>query len=587
MTALTHSETWNKAAATMDMFDACQTAAASLVRYSNAYIIPLIIASNYFNQVETFRFWQRTPLENFSAYLQLGTMNLKLAGQSYEGDMQAIDHFLTMELSSLLSALALDQTDDLVEYGRRLQRLSKLVAYTYPEAIDGIGNEFGFHFERQPASSCIDETDRFFLYQVMPTDPNVNIRTNGKPILIIPPFVLGANILSFLPLERRSYAHCFANLGFPTYIRIAKPIQTTEAVQTMTPEDDARDTRRFCEKMKARHGLPVTLNGYCQGGYTALCNLLSGELDDLVDALLTCVSPMDGSRGTGLTRFLQKLPHVFNDLAYGTKTLPNGNKVADGTLMGWVYKLKSVETESPMLSMWRDMMILSKGNGGKGSINKTALALNHWLIRDRNDLALNMTRVSFDSYNNPIHKDGTLPVKLFGRPLNLKRIQERKIPWLICYGKQDDLVEPETALAPTDFIKAEVTGFPKGHVAIATSWSNPESAYALHLHYKDEGTRGPVRFQMDLQEAIDQSAVKETPKSAKKASKADSSAVRKKEKGTGVKTAKSSPKNRQSEPGPALKKTRPKSATPRNKSEKTKPEKIQKGAKADTPQTKK
>jgi hypothetical protein len=30
------------------------------------------------------------------------------------------------------------------------------------------------------------------------------------------------------------------------------------------------------------------------------------------------------------------------------KTLPNGNKVADGKLMGWVYKLKNIETEQPL-----------------------------------------------------------------------------------------------------------------------------------------------------------------------------------------------------------------------------------------------
>ncbi|MDA8137583.1 MAG: metal transporter, partial [Desulfobacteraceae bacterium] len=270
--------------------------------------------------------------------------------------------------------------------------------------------------------------------------------------------------------------------------------------------------------IKKRHGLPVTLNGYCQGGYTALCNLLSGELDDLVDAFITCVAPMDGSRGKGLANFLKQLPDVFNDLAYGTKTLPNGNKVADGTLMGWVYKLKSIETETPLLSMWRDMMLLSKTNGSPTDINKTAAALNYWLIRERNDLSLNMTRVSFQSFNIPIRDDGTLPVQLFGNPLNLKRLQEKKIPWLICYGKQDDLVEPPAALAPTDFVPAEVTAYPKGHVAIATSWSHPESAYALHMRYADENTRGPVRFQLDLQEAIDQARRPKAPQADTQAS---------------------------------------------------------------------
>lgn len=516
MNPLQHSKPWDATTAGVTMLNALQTAAVTLIRYSNAFTIPFIIAANYFNKVETRRFWCRAPEENLLAYWQLGTMNMELAGRSIKGDMLAMDQFLEMEVQYFLSALTNGGSEALSEFSLRMQRLSELVAYAYPAAINGIQSEFGFHFERQPASSLVDETDRFFLYQVLPTETRVEPRENGKPILIIPPFVLGANILAFLPLEKRSYAHAFANQGFPTYIRVAKDIQTSEAVQLMTPEDDARDMRRFCETIKTRHGQPLTLNGYCQGGFTALCNLLSGELDGLVDAFITCVAPMDGSRGKGLAKFLQKLPVAFNDLAYGTKTLPNGNLVADGTLMGWIYKLKSIETESPMLAMWRDMMLLSKSNGDPAGINKTAAALNYWLIHDRNDLALNMTRVSFASFNTPITKDGTLPVQLFGRPLNLKRIQEKNIPWLICYGKQDDLVEPVAALAPIDYIKAEVTGFPKGHVAIATSWSHPDSAYALHQRYPQENTRGPVRFQLDLQEAIDQArkpvaSKKETP----------------------------------------------------------------------------
>ena len=495
---------WKGPAAAMDMFSAFQTAAATLTRYTNAYNIPLIIATNYFNQIESARFWSRTPVENLLAYLKLGTMNMELAGRALNGSLQAMDQFLAMELLARLPALAAGKPEAVADFAQRMQHLAERVAYAYPAAIDNVGNEFGFHFERQPASSRVHETDRYILYQVLPSDPKVQPRENGKPILIIPPFVLGANILAFLPQENRSYAHAYANQGFPTYVRVLKSIQSNEAVQHLTPEDDVKDTRQFCEIIHARHGLPLTLNGYCQGGYTALCNLLSGELDGLVDALITCVAPMDGYRSRGLSKFLQGLPKVFNDLAYGTKTLPNGNKVADGTLMGWIYKLKSIETETPLLAMWRDMILVSKSNGNGGKINKTATALNYWLANERNDLPLAITRMSFDSYNAAIGKDGTLPVKLFGRALNLKRIQEKNIPWLICYGKQDDLVEPETALAPLDFVEAEATGFPKGHVAIATSWSHPDSSYALHQRYSEEGTRGPVRFQLDLQEAIDQ-----------------------------------------------------------------------------------
>ncbi|NJL58943.1 MAG: hypothetical protein HC887_04135 [Desulfobacteraceae bacterium] len=251
-------------------------------------------------------------------------------------------------------------------------------------------------------------------------------------------------------------------MGIPTYIRISKDIMTTPALQTMTGEDDALDTKYFCEIVKSKHGKPVTLNGYCQGGFNAVCNVLSGELDGLADALLTCVAPMDGTRSKGLADFLNALPKRFNNLAYGTKTLSNGNKVADGKLMGWVYKLRSIENESPVVAFFRDMKMLEPKKAGEPfKINKTALALNYWLGYERTDLPMAITKMSFASFNTPVSEDGTLPVTLFGKKLNFKRISEKKIPWLICYGEQDDLVEKSCALAPTDYIDAEVSAFPK------------------------------------------------------------------------------------------------------------------------------
>jgi len=148
------------------------------------------------------------------------------------------------------------------------------------------------------------------------------------------------------------------------------------------------------------------------------------------------------------------------------------------------------------------MMMLSPKNGDEVKISKTAAAINYWLGNERSDLPLAITQMSFDSYNHPISDDGTLPVKLFGRKLNFRRIKEKGIKWLICYGERDDLVEPAVALAPLDYIDVEVASFPKGHVAIATSWSNPKSAYALHTRFGDKNHRGPVRFQLDLDKEL-------------------------------------------------------------------------------------
>jgi poly(3-hydroxyalkanoate) synthetase len=367
-----------------------------------------------------------------------------------------------------------------------------LVVHEYPQAIRKIEPEYGFHFDDGNYIKTA-ETERFYLYQVLPRDKSVKIRKKGKPIVIIPPYVLGANILAFLPGEGKSFVHCFANQGIPTYIRIVKDIYENVPVQEMTGEDDCLDTKFFLEKVKAAHGRPVTLCGYCQGGFTATVNYLSGELDGLVDALITSVAPLDGTRSKSLSDFLAQIPKRFEDISFAIKTLPNGNRVVNGKLMSWVYKLKSLEKDNPIIAFYRDLKLFERNL----KINKTAAAINYWLLYDQTDLPLEICKMSFDSYTIPVAKDGTLPVTLFGRPLNFKRIKKQGIKWLICVAEKDDLVEKESALAPLDWVEAEVTVFPKGHVAIATSWSLPTTECSLDRCFLDY--RGPVRFQLDLE----------------------------------------------------------------------------------------
>lgn len=527
-----------------NLFSANQTYLNGISRYTNSFYVPYLLATQYFQRVEALRLLEAPPAESLEAYLGLLENNLELMARSLKGSADVMEAFARNEADGWTAAmqqvLLEGNPAKLIEFTGRQAELMDLVVNAYPKAIDAIAPEYGFHFERGE-HILADETDRFTLYRVAPSIPNVATRVDAKPILIIPPYVLGANILGFLPGEQRSYAHCFANQGVPTYIRILKAIDTHPALQTMDGDDDARDTRRFCETIMKAHGKMVTLNGYCQGGFNALCNLLSGELDGLVDAFITCVSPMDGTRSKGLARFLARLPQRFNDLAYGTKTLPNGNQVADGQLMGWVYKLKSIEQEIPAAAFFRDLLMFGRQKNENRQISKTAAALNYWLLNERNDLPLEITRISFTSYNTPIAADGTLPVRLFGNKLNLKRLKEKQIPWLICYGIHDDLVEKETALAPLDFIDAEVAPFPKGHVAIATSWSSPHSSCALHTRFGDGDYRGPVRYHLDLDAELD-----EARKQATAASKPLPAASVQSAAPAAPKTAKRAPRTRKS-----------------------------------------
>ena len=427
-------------------------------------------------------------------------LNLRLAEKGLTHGMKAMNDFLAHQLEQGSKAwhntLYQQKGEDIAAFMAKQARLMELVVHEYPQAIRDIEPEYGFHFDDGNYIKTA-ETDRFCLYQVLPWDKSLKVRKKGKPIVIIPPYVLGANILSFLPGEGKSFVHCFANSGTPTYIRIVKDIYANPAVQEMTGEEDCLDTKFFLEQVKAAHHRPVTLCGYCQGGFTVAINYLSGELDGLVDALITSVAPMDGTRSKSLSDFMAQIPKRFEDISFAMKTLPNGNRVVNGKLMSWVYKLKSMEKDNPIIAFIRDLKLFERNL----KINKTAAAINYWLLYDQTDLPLEICKLSFDSYTTPVAKDGTLPVKLFGRPLNFKRAKKQGIKWLICVAEKDDLVEKESALTPTEWVDAEVAVFPKGHVAIATSWSLPATECSLDKCFLDY--RGPVRFHMDLEAEAD------------------------------------------------------------------------------------
>jgi hypothetical protein len=282
---------------------ASQNSLVAFYKYTNDFMIPYLIATGYFYNVEKKRLLSVEPLESVQSYTELLNFNLDLMTRGITGGMQLIAKAGKAEMENAIAAmfntLLGTNEEDMESFWSKQAQLMDVMANQYPQAIRDIEPEYGFHFESDGYRN-VAETDRFILYQVLPTDKKVRVNASGKPVVILPPYVLGANILAFLPNEKKSYTHCFANQGIPTYIRILKDIDATEAVQVMTGEDDALDTRVFCEKVKTIHGKPVTLNGYCQGGFFAVCNLLCGELDGLVDALITCVAPIDGTRSRGL-----------------------------------------------------------------------------------------------------------------------------------------------------------------------------------------------------------------------------------------------------------------------------------------------
>jgi poly(3-hydroxyalkanoate) synthetase len=486
--------------AMLEQAKAAQTYWVGLSRSVSDFMAPSLLALSSLAEVERENL-EDLPLEDVpSEYQGFWESLLEMSERGLSGGLKSMNDYHLRQMDEAFKAWTNTvfglEGEDLASFMTRQAKTLELLVHGFPRAIKGIEPEYGFHFDDERYIK-VAETDRFYLYQVLPWHKDVKVRKSGKPIILLPAYVLGANIMAFLPGKDKSFVHCFANQGIPTYIRVVKDIATTPAVQLMTGEDDCRDTRILCELLKKRHGKMVTLLGYCQGGFIAVLNLISGELDDSVDALITCASPMDGTRSAGLASYISQLSPRFRDMRFAIKTLPNGNRVVDGRLMSWVFKLKNIDVENPISSFFRDLKLVGKGQ----RLARTAAAINHWMLYDITDLPVAITKLSFDSYTIPVAKDGTLPVKLFGRSLNFQRITEKGIPWLICCADKDDLVEKECALAPLDWVKAEVTLFPKGHVAMATSWTLPTSECSLSACFGNN-CRGPVRYQLDLEAAM-------------------------------------------------------------------------------------
>jgi hypothetical protein len=332
------------------------------------------------------------------------------------------------------------------------------------------------------------------MYQVLPTKQGVEVNNDLKPMILVPPYMLGVHILSFLPGENKSYAHAFANEGIPTYVRVVKDIMTNEAVQNMTPEGDCLQTRELCEVLVKKHGKQVTLNGTCQGGYICLMNILSGKLEGLCDTLLSNVTPVDGTYSDAISG----MPMMHHDFV--TTTLGNGNKVANGFLLSLGMRFVAVDRETPLVKVLDQASLHRATELNPG---KTVAALYRWLLKERVHLPLGIANMSSHTFREPINEDGTLPVKLFNQPLQLLDLKKMGIKWYLDYALKDDLVTPPCALAAEKYLEGtgvtEVVPFPAGHVAVLTSPYSKRSPVNGTFKGKDGTTyRGPVKFQLDI-----------------------------------------------------------------------------------------
>jgi len=377
-------------------------------------------------------------------------------------------------------------------YLRREAEVMEAVA-SFPEQIEKVKDDFGFHFNTS-AYRLIHDTGSFLMYQVLPIKPGVEVHEKRKPVLLIPPYMLGEHILSFLPYENKSYAHSFANEGIPTYVRVVKDIDQNDIVQKMTPDDDCDQTRELCTVLKEKHGKKVSLNGTCQGGYIGLMNILSGTLTEVCDTLITNVAPIDGTYSEAISG----MPQMHHDFI--TTTLPNGHKVANGYMLSLGMRFVAIDRETPLIKVL-DQASLHKAT--ELNPGKTVAALYRWLLKERVHLPLEIAKMSTKTFHEPISEDGVLPVQLFGKNLRVGDLKTFGVKWYQNYALKDDLVTPPCATAANKFLEGtnviESVPFPGGHVAILTSPYNKKAPVNDFFVATDgKKYRGPVRFQLDV-----------------------------------------------------------------------------------------
>jgi hypothetical protein len=363
----------------------------------------------------------------------------------------------------------------------------------FSEQIEKVRDEFGFHF-RWADYRLVGETASFLMYQVLPNKPGVTVDDSLKPMLLVPPYMLGVHILAFLPGEDKSFAHAFANAGIPTYVRVVRDIWETEAVQTMTPEDDCLQTAALCARLVEKHRQRVTLNGTCQGGYVSLMNLLSGRLADVSDTLISNVTPVDGTH----SRAISHQPQMSQD--FFLSELPNGNAVANGYLLSLGMRLVAIDRETPLIQVLNQARLYEQSNLHPG---KTTAALFRWLRKERVHLPKAIAEMSSISFQQPIAADGALPVTLFGKPLRIGDLKDLGVTWYQDYGTRDDLVTPACATAGNRFLAGtgvvEEVPFAGGHVAMLTSpYARGWRVDGRFIGADGREHRGPVAFQREI-----------------------------------------------------------------------------------------
>ena len=162
--------------ATADQILATQNYWNGVLKYFNEFNTPFWIALNAFNAVEKDKLTRTQPWETAKDYIELMQFNYQVAEKGVNGSLASMHDYHRGQLNKAFTAwfntIFKTDGDDVADVAAKQVKLIETVVSTYPQAIRDIKPEFGFHFEADGYVKMA-ETERFSLYQVLPTDKKI------------------------------------------------------------------------------------------------------------------------------------------------------------------------------------------------------------------------------------------------------------------------------------------------------------------------------------------------------------------------------------------------------------------------------
>jgi hypothetical protein len=332
------------------------------------------------------------------------------------------------------------------------------------------------------------QTPHFKVFEITPDhDADEGLagtpREKVKPMVFFLPAVLGSDVGALT--DKINMLKYFTNKGIPVYIADLKPVDSTQAVQTMGIDEYTADMALITAKTAEKHGKPTTVVGYCMGGSLTTIAILSGELKS-VDATFRIVAP-GGGEGM-FDDLLALVPPEYSGTKAAQKKLPSGNKVIDGLSLQRVISDVD-ETVLPATSQYIDTITRTFKNvqKGKTGISEKGAAIQYFLNggpagRPPN-IPVGLTDMCFLLAHDKVADDGSTTIHIKGNIVNFRKLPKnlRIVNFL---GSKDNVTRISDSVGPMhkhledEYKSGQIQDVikPVGHLAFATDPQHLEHA---------------------------------------------------------------------------------------------------------------